>query len=100
MTPPATLSIDQLALYVPALSVQDAEALARDVAHALLRWPSAPAVSGRLSASTTSAVTAESRRLSTVSANVVVDAESGDRSALADRIACAIVEEALRELGR
>jgi hypothetical protein len=84
----ATLSIDRLALHVPAMSEHDAETLAHEVARALRLWPATPGVSGRLT---------------TVKAEVAPRG-GGDRSndlpRLAEQIAASICAAATRELGR
>jgi hypothetical protein len=79
----ASLTVDRLALHVPAMSEDEARLLAEQVAQALHRWPEAPAASGRVAAA---------------SANVEAGAEQRDTAALAERIAQAALEAVLREL--
>jgi hypothetical protein len=82
-TSAAQLSVDRLALHVPAMSEEEARRLAELVAQALSRWPEAPAASGRVAS---------------VKAQVEGGTEKADTAALADRIAQAALEAALREL--
>ena len=73
------VSVERLALHVPWMSEDDARRLAEEVAQALRRWPSGPPAG----------------RIESLTANVET---TDDRSALAERIARAVAESALREL--
>ena len=79
------LQIDRLRLRVPAMPEAEAEALAREVGEALRRWPSAPAIAGRLNA---------------LAVHLPAPAPGEKHEELADRIARAITAAVLRELGR
>ncbi len=75
------VAVGTLTLHVPAMSREEAHALARDVARALRRWPATPSVGARLS-------------------SVTASVEAGDLDTLAERIAEAVYASALRELAR
>lgn len=77
--PKTTVSVERLALHVPSMSEDDARRLAAEVAEALRRWPSGPPTG----------------RIESLTANVE---PTDDRSALAEQIARAVAQSALREL--
>jgi hypothetical protein len=73
------VSVERLALHVPSMSEDEARRLAEEVAQALRRWPVGPPAG----------------RIESLTANVE---PTGDRSALAEQIARAVAQSALREL--
>lgn len=90
MTDPAqtrtpSLALDRLSIHVPAMSAEDARRLAEEVAESLRHWPVAPSGSGRIA------------RI-----DATIDGpppQTGPTSAgLAEQIATAVLEAALREL--
>jgi hypothetical protein len=87
-TPTPSLAVDRLSIHVPAMSAEDARRLAEEVAESLRRWPVAPSASGRIA-----------RIDATVGAPPPQTASTAPSSAgLADQIATAVLEAALREL--
>jgi hypothetical protein len=83
-TPAPSLAVNRLSIHVPAMSAQDAERLAEQVAESLRHWPHAPSASGRIA-----------RVDATVQAP-----QAPTTAGLADQIATAVLEAALRELGQ
>ena len=86
-TPAPSLALDRLSLHLPAMSAADAQRLVEQVAQSLRRWPVAPAGSGRIP-----------HLDATVPASG--PPATAAPTALADQIATAILEAALRELGQ
>jgi hypothetical protein len=83
-TPTPSLTVDRLSIHVPAMSAEDAERLAEQVAESLRQWPHAPSGSGRVA-----------------HVDASVQAPEGPATArLAEQIATAVLEAALRELGQ
>jgi hypothetical protein len=80
-TPAPSLAVDRLSIHVPAMSAADAERLAEQVAESLRHWPAAPSASGRI-------------------AHIDASVDVPQATALADQIATAVLEAALRELGQ
>lgn len=78
------VSIDKLTLHVPAMSEPEARALVEGIGRALRRWPRTPAVGGRIE-----------RVKTTVTAPA-----AADPAQLAEQIAAAICQTAVREVGR
>lgn len=79
-----TLAVERLALHVPSMSEEEARRLAQLVADALRTWPSTPAAPARLAS---------------VTARVEQGGTDADTATLADRIAEAVLAEALRKVG-
>ena len=81
------LAVERLTLHVPAMSEEEARRLVQLVAQALRRWPAAPAAAGRIASVTARVEQTEQQ-----------PGRPADTAALADRIAEAVLAEALREL--
>jgi hypothetical protein len=90
-TPAPSLAVDRLSLHVPTMSAEDAQRLAEQVAESLRRWPAAPAASGRIR---------HVEATVPASAPPATGSSAATPAALADQIASAILEAALRELGQ
>ena len=78
------LAVERLTLHVPAMSEEEARRLVQLVAQALRRWPAA---AGRIASVTARVEQTEQQ-----------PGRPADTAALADRIAEAVLAEALREL--
>jgi hypothetical protein len=83
-----TLAIDRLSIHVPAMSAEEAERLAEQVAESLRHWPHAPSAAGRIAHVDATVETSPEQQGAT------------GNTGLAGEIATAVLEAALRELGQ
>ncbi len=84
-SPAPSLAVDRLSIHVPAMSEDEAKRLAEQVAESLRHWPAAPSASGRIARVDATVPAPEPR-------------PNGPAASLADQIAAAVLEAALREL--